>query len=108
MYESEDQKLMTNIQESKHGGSRPGAGRATDYLKRCNLLAIQLSLLCSESTARRELHDNGGEINGLVDRDHAEVLADWENMSAFDRGFVYGYFYTRVGINRKEGWGTRL
>jgi len=72
------------------------------------LLAIQLDLLCSESTARRHLNDNGGKINGLVSKDHLELLDDWEIMSSFDKGYVYGYFSVRVGINRKQGWGTRL
>jgi hypothetical protein len=108
VYETEDQKLMTKIQESKHGGSRSGAGRTPNILQRCKLLAIQLDMVCSESTARRHLNDNGGQIKGLVSEKHLEVLDDWENMSSFDRGFAFGYFFTCVGINRKEGWGVRL
>jgi hypothetical protein len=99
---------MTKNQTSKRGGKREGSGRTTDYLKGCKLLAIQLNLLCSESTARRELHDNAGRINGLVSKDDLELLDDWENMSSFDRGFVYGHLSTRVAANRKAGWGVRL
>jgi hypothetical protein len=102
------QKIIGSKSNTKRGGPRPGAGRTPDYLQKCKLLAIQLAYLCSESTARRELTDSGGKIKGLVPREHSEVLDDWENMSAFDRGFVYGYLSTRVGINRKEGWGRRL
>jgi hypothetical protein len=99
---------MTKNQTPKRGGPRPGSGRTTDFLKRSQLLAIQLSLLCSESTARRHLRDNAGRIKGLVSPEHLDTLDGWENLSEFNQGFVYGYFLTRVGINQKQGFGVRL
>jgi len=99
---------MTKNQTSKRGGKREGSGRTPDYLQRCKLLAIQLNLLCSESTARRHLDDSGGKIKGLVTAGQLDVLNDWEKLTEFDRGFVYGHLRSRVEINRKKGWGTRL
>jgi hypothetical protein len=93
--------------QTKRGGPRPGSGRTTDYLQKCKLLAIQLSLLCSESTARRELRDNAGRIAGLVSKDDLQDLGDWDNLSEFDKGFLYGHLATRVAANRKAGWGVR-
>ena len=99
---------MTNNQTSKRGGKREGSGRTPDYLQKCKLLAIQASLLCSEATARRQLRDNGGEINGLVTGTVFEALTDWERMTEFDQGFFYGHLTTQVAANRKAGWGVRL
>jgi hypothetical protein len=98
---------MTNNQ-AKHGGKREGSGRTTDYLQRCKLLALQLDMVCSESTARRWLKDNGGQIKGLVSQDHFEVLEAWSEMSEFDQGMVDGLLSARVQASRKEGWGRRL
>jgi hypothetical protein len=100
-------KLWLTI-KAKHGGKREGSGRITNYLKRCQLLAIQLHLLCSETTARRELHDNAGRLKGLVSPEHLDVLDGWAEMSEFNQGFVYGHLSTRVSANREAGWGTRL
>lgn len=99
---------MSTTKTPKHGGPREGSGRDRDYLKRSKLLAIRLHLVCSESTARRELRDNGGEINGLVSKKHLEVLDDWENTSEFNRGFIYGNLITRVRADEEAGWGVRL
>ena len=104
----EHPKKIGSKSNTKRGGSRPGSGRPRDYLQTCKLLAIQLTYLCSESTARRELHDNGGRINGLMSGAVLEALNDWESLTEFDRGFVYGHLTTRVAENRKQGWGRRL
>lgn len=99
---------MNQTTKSKRGGPREGSGRDREYLKRCKLLAIQIHSLCSESTARRQLRDNAGRIKGLVSSAHLDVLGDWEEMSEFNQGFLYGHLSTRVSANRKAGWGVRL
>jgi hypothetical protein len=98
---------MVNNQ-AKRGGKREGSGRTTNFLKRSQLLAIQLHLLGSEITARRELHDNAGRLKGLVSPEHLDVLDGWAEMSEFNQGFVYGHLSTRVAANRKARWGVRL
>jgi hypothetical protein len=75
---------MVNNQ-TKRGGKREGSGRTTNYLKRSQLLAIQLRLLCSETTARRELDDNAGRLKGLVSPEHLDVLDGWAEMSEFNQ-----------------------
>jgi hypothetical protein len=104
---SDLQKIIVNNQANR-GGQREGSGRTTNYLKRCQLLAIQLHLLCSETTARRELHDNAGRLKGLVSPEHLDVLDGWAEMSEFNQGFVYRHLSNRVAANREAGWGTRL
>jgi hypothetical protein len=103
-------KIMTGNQTptSKRGGPRPGSGRTPDYLKKCQILAIQVHLGCSESTARRQLRDNAGRINGLVSKDDLEFLSEWPQMTEFDQGFAYGHFITRVVERRKRGIGVRF
>ena len=100
--------IMTRERTERRGGRRENAGREVDYLRRCELLAIQWRHECSESTARRMLKDAGGNIALLVTGGPLESLMEWNTMNEFNQGFVYGILHERVAEMRRRGIGRRI
>jgi hypothetical protein len=101
---------MTKNQTIKpqRGGKREGAGRAPDFRKRCEIHAIQLALAISESHARRTFREWRGNMASIMgSHQYAKVLAEWDEMSAFEKGMVYGILKTRVEHMLERGFGRR-
>jgi hypothetical protein len=72
-------------------------------------MAIQLELACSEATARRALKDAGGVLERVIENSmYIASLKSWDDLSEFNRGFVYGVLSARTTRMLDDGWGRRL
>jgi hypothetical protein len=109
IYAQQSNELMTSEPAKKgRGGARKGSGRVTNYRKRCELYAIQLEFVCSESTARRTLREWGGNLKRVIGSSkYYETLTEWDDLEEFDKGMVYGVLAARVTRMLEDGYGRR-
>jgi hypothetical protein len=100
---------MTNkSKKTGRGGSRSGAGRPRNLQKTCQILAIAVHGVVSESTARRWLSESGGSLKHLLKPSVAKMLAeDWAKAPEDELIETYEYLRGLVDKNHARGLTTK-
>lgn len=87
---------------SGHGGPRPNQ-------KACQILAIAVNNLVSESTARLWWAEGNGSLKSLLSAKTAKLLGDgWNEIPTDEQKEIFEMLRAKVEQNRKEGWTSRL
>ena len=90
------------------GGARAGSGRPRNLQKACQILAIAVNNLVSESTARAWWSEGNGSLKHLLSAKTAKFLGeDWNKMSADEQKETYEILRFKVEHNKACGWTSR-
>ena len=96
--------LIMNQTKSQRGGRRKNAGRKTQWLTKCILMAVQVTYACSEATARRRLDAFSWRYEKVLSKSDAEILDEWDDLSLFGQGYEVGFRTAELmDMKRRKG-----